>query len=326
MKDFTSDFSQGSQTSGLYYLTTLTGKTEMWHGEITISCVNYNDADVEVDTQYTLNISPSLIKTAFTVSNNTNTGSYYKLNENIAVAASVLLLDPNYGQQYVFIPYTAFKSVSYDGTCTKEYLPECVIKDSYPAGSQGRLYFKTLKPFLGTTTIARTKIGDVIFKDTRRSTPEQKISEIFVSGTITIPQTCTLNNGIALNIALPKTSLDQFSGVGIKPARYSAQEVTVPFTCHGILPEDALKMTLEALPVVDGKWIGTTLENLVLATSVDSEGKTLISAQNGELPITMNADKTKGSADFYVYPTLSSSTLPEVGDYQGVAVLRVEFE
>lgn len=110
--------------------------------------------------------------------------NYYAINEYLAVASEVFI-----GGNYQGLKATPFTSVSNRNIATN------CDKYPYATGARGTISLYFRRPFVGVQTIPLTKVVDVYIASDATTQASTPVSTVWMSGTVTVPQSCTINGG-----------------------------------------------------------------------------------------------------------------------------------
>lgn len=117
--------------------------------------------------------------------------NYYAINEYLAVASEVFI-----GGNYQGLKATPFTSVSNRNIATN------CDKYPYATGARGTISLYFRRPFVGVQTIPLTKVVDVYIASDATTQASTPVSTVWMSGTVTVPQSCTINGGGVISVPL----------------------------------------------------------------------------------------------------------------------------
>ncbi|WP_318392162.1 long polar fimbrial protein LpfD [Enterobacter sp.] len=248
---------------------------------------------------------------------------YYKVNDNIAFAANVWLAG-GVGE-YLQVPFDDISNESRDrGGCKGNE------NANWSSGSIGKLSLYIVHPFVGETEILNTRLVDV-YATMSAGNYSQPITSVYISGRVTVSQSCALNNG-NLDIPLGEYASSDFKDrKGAKPDGVTVVIKELQFKCANV--SDGIKVFLR----IEGK-VNDNDPNAIDVGNPDV-GVIVESAQGILIPNDASSvqemaveplledgihrvAKTKISA----YPISTTGALPAGGNYEGVATLLVEVE
>lgn len=251
---------------------------------------------------------------------------YFVINDNIQISTEVWI--EGGVKDYFIVPFSNIPNKSPNrGGCD-------VDSDStfFTTGSKGKLTLYINHPFVGEIAIPSTKVMDLF--GTRKSgvysaTP---MASVFFSGHITVPQGCELSSGSTLEIPF-----GEFKGSDFKDRK-------------GQIPQGATRFTKElqfkCTNISDGVKIFLRIEGTANANDSNAidmgnpdigaviEGKNgsiLVpndTSSNQALDVSSLIDETHRVATTTItaYPVSTTGKVPEAGEYEGIATMRIDVE
>ncbi|HHR6391301.1 TPA: fimbrial protein [Providencia alcalifaciens] len=109
------------------------------------------------------------------------------------------------------------------------------MADEAPGGARIRLTYRIDKPFVGASYIEKQLVAE--FFTSMRYLPNTAgpvESKVYVQGTVTVPQSCTLNAGDVITIDFGSISSGTFRNAGEKPDRVTPVTRIFGVKCAGI--------------------------------------------------------------------------------------------
>ena len=194
------------------------------------------------------------------------------------------------------------------------------------------LYIK--KPILGIETIPSTLVAQnyacLYFGsgncDVNRA---QQVSNIWLSGSLSAPLSCTINEGSIIEAELGNIVSSQFVTVGQPPQGYTLKEVDISYHCddNAVGNEDRIKLTLTAdQGVVEGsdsliaKMIGRD-DIGVRIFNEKSQNVPLDGTFEFEVPMD---EQGNGAIKIKAAPVSTSSKKPEHGEFEGNVTIKMD--
>lgn len=238
---------------------------------------------------------------------------FYKINDYIGVATSIYLA----GYVKTYFPTPFFDE-------TSNAASECV-GSTFSTGSQGKISLYINKPFIGSVTIPSTVITRIYGTHTKGSYPSEPLAQVNLSGVITMPQSCKINDGQIIDIDYGNIMSTNMETKGAGPKGFSAVVTQVAYICTNIAQgvKIAFTFTGQASPddtdslKTDNPDLGIHLE--------DMNGKT-IAPNNGKLSTQFDYATQKGSSTFKSYPVNTTGNRPEPGPFTSTATITTNIE
>jgi type 1 fimbria pilin len=259
---------------------------------------------------------------------------YYKLNDHLDVMTSITL--PQNGN--VRVPTssalgdkTHHRDSDNNGVCTVQNTQETLT-----TGSQGQITLYITTPFIGQLIIPPTEIaavyassGTSVVSAPPRGNP---IAHVWLSGTLTVPQSCEINKGETISVNLGYISAGKFTQITQPPAGYTPPEIAIEYDCtrNGlpVIPNgDKLTMMLEGNDVQGEYYLVARRRpsdnKPDVGIEVKNETGTSIPFISGVLPMNQNGI---GRIVLRAYPINLLGGLLDSGDFDAIATLRVDIK
>jgi len=248
---------------------------------------------------------------------------FYKINEYLGM--KVEFYDSVAG--YKAVPFNDWKTHGETKQCSdfKNYSASDVT------GSQGRIQLVVLKPFIGTTIIPNTIVANFwsCFTQYGTCTPYGPVAAtVSFTGTVVVPQTCTIEPGTIFQIDLGQIAQKNFvsGGVGQRPSGYVNRPLTVKLKCAGGVQSNA-NLTLRLQ--------GTSSNNFSNALSTDNpdigvvvtkpDGASALTPNDLNSLIPFNLNNGEGNVVIQAYPISTTGQAPKVGNFSSLSTLRFDF-
>ncbi|HCM7229833.1 TPA: fimbrial protein [Klebsiella aerogenes] len=246
---------------------------------------------------------------------------FYLVNDYIEVGATVWVAGGV--NQYVALPWE-----NEDDECTNCY-KDCAGAYSWAftnagTGSKGQLSLYIRKPFINTVTI-NAKIADIYASGVSGSFGGTPVSSVVISGTVTVPQNCTVS---PQTIPVPFGTMNSgdFTAKGQKPDSGRTRTISIPIKCTSATAEANLKLTLQATPSPSyPDAISTTNKDVgVMVTSENGARVLAPDSSTGYIPFTPDSS---GDATVILktYPVSTTGNRPAAGVFTALAYLYIDF-
>lgn len=241
------------------------------------------------------------------------TNIFYKINEYLAVASSIYI-GGNY-KQFQATPFSDITSNS--ATPCSSY--------AYSTGSKGELSLYFTKPFIGSLNIPPVVVARIFATRVKGSYSSVPISQVSVSGVITVPQTCQINDGQIIDIDYGKIIGSSMKTKGVGPDGFSAVVTQVAYVCTNI--DEGVKIAF----TFTGEASGADPQSLKTSNAdtgirIEDMNGQAITPNTGKLSTLFDAAAQKGSASFKSYPVNVTGSIPAPGAFSATATITSNIE
>lgn len=244
--------------------------------------------------------------------------SYYVLNDFLSVASKVYI--GGWVEKHKPVP---FYNISNENSgdpisCGGE-------KNTFTSGAKGQINLRFRRPFVGVQVIPPTRLLEVYLSSTSGVSSPTPVSYVMMSGTVTVPQNCEISpQPVVINFGDIMST--DFKRKGEMPKNFTPHQRDLTVACRNI--SDGVKVSLsfqgEADPN-DSSALKSTNKDIAVKIE-DSSSNSVISPNNGRLPVVMDYTDQTGKTGINVYPINTSNEMPEVGVFNSTATIRVEIE
>lgn len=244
--------------------------------------------------------------------------NFYSINDYLDVSSYVWIA--GFLNQYVQTP---FKDVS-----NNHYLP-CEGGQWYnpniTAGSKGKLTLYVKKSFVSSVVIPSTLIIRLSGTKDLAVPATSPMANLYFSGSVTAPQSCTINAGTMINVDLGSIYSSEINTVGQPPVGYTAKSFNVPIKCSNTGGGANLTLRLEGTHSAlvnsalqsDNKDVGVVI--------TDNSGNPLI-PNNLSSVVSFNLDSSENATvSLKAYPVNTTGNIPDEGRFTALSLLRIDF-
>lgn len=245
-----------------------------------------------------------------------STLNYYTLNEYLDIATK-LWIDGNLNK-YVPTPF--------DDQVNSLTTKKCNSNESFGTGSAGQLSVYIKKSFVGKLTIPPTKILSVFGTRTTNSySPDLPISEVYLTATFTVPQSCNINAGQVINVDFGNIKSSDILSKGALPTGFIKKNIKVDLACTNIAEGVEMELSLQGTPdASEPTMLATT--NTDVGVRLEDTAGVAITPGTGRLPVTMDYATQKGTSEFNAYPSNSTGNKPKSGAFTATTTIRAELK
>ncbi|ELY4599786.1 fimbrial protein [Cronobacter malonaticus] len=238
--------------------------------------------------------------------------TYIHLNDNLDVAAFIHIA--NVGD-----PAVPFTDIS-NGTTTGCELTK------FSTGREGSLLFRLNKPIVGQIVIPQTPIVALYGTVRPGLYSTEPLAQVFVQGTITVPQSCEINAGEVISVDFGTIFASNFTTRGHKPDGFVDKKTAIAYICKNISDGVALTMTFSGAPA-DGMPEALATNNPDVGVLIKNHSEQVIPVNTGEVPMPLDpsADISRrtGAVDILTAPVNLSGKTPQNGKFSGSASITV---
>lgn len=278
--------------------------------DVTCDCSNPTDAAVHERTV-------SALPVAMTKDGH----EFYQINEYLQAAAIM----------HIASHRNADFNVPFDDESTgetSEHADQCYPKAmTWHDAAFGTIIFRISKPFVGFTHFNHIKIFSLYAaRNANALGSGQPVVDVYVSGTITVPQKCTLdlNNMIEMNFGNIAASRFVKAGAGNIPENVNPQSHNISIQCQNIDAFAQLAMRIEA---------SQTNDNIILSDNEDvgfiigDKNRNPLTPNNinSQLPFTLD-DNSAANVTITAWPVSVTGKKPKEGTFTAESYLRVDFD
>lgn len=157
----------------------------------------------------------------------------------------------------------------------------------------------------------------------------QLVSNIWLSGSLSAPLSCTINEGSTIEVDLGNIVSSQFKTKGVTPLGYALKNVDITYHCdsNAVGNDNRIKLTLSAdQGVVDSSdpLIAKMLGRDDVGVRVFTDGDKSVALDGSyEFPVTMD-EQGNGAVRIKAAPVGTTSDTPEPGKFEGNVTVKMD--
>ncbi|WP_254922488.1 fimbrial protein [Pantoea ananatis] len=240
--------------------------------------------------------------------------NYYSINEYLAVASEVYIAG-GYGANRP-TPFTSVSNLNNATSC--ERYP-------YATGSRGSISLYFRRPFVGVQTIPLTKVVDVYLASDSTTQSTTPVSTVWMSGTVTVPQSCEVNGGGVINVPFGDIMSGDIATKGEMAKNFTPKNVNFNVACTNISDGVKVNLSFQGTPDANDPTLLATTNRDVGVRIQDIAGAT-IAPLSGRLPLAMDYASQTGTSGIHLSPVNTTGNAPESGDFTATATIRAEID
>lgn len=248
------------------------------------------------------------------VSSNDGTRTWYRVNEYLDTAIQISAK----GLRYV--PFSnVYTASGNDSSGTPQMT----------AGSSGSIDIKIVKPFVGTTTFDNIHIASVFMSHKSGVYSPTPIAEVYLSGTVVVPQNCTVNAGAIISVNLGTLYASDFKHAGEMPANYTPKSFSFPIQCNYGASLANLTLRVTGTASADNS-NALQSDNPDVGVIVTNDNGSILTPNDLQSAVPLQLDQV--DSDTYTttvtleaYPVSTTGNVPAEGTFTTLALLRIDF-
>ncbi|WP_455424519.1 fimbrial protein [Dryocola sp. LX212] len=195
-------------------------------------------------------------------------------------------------------------------------------------GNSGNFALRIKKPFIGTVNLGVIPVSELyscLSNDGLCPTSGVAPVQYKITGTVVVPQNCSINAGTQVVVDMGKFYSGDFSTIGQKPERYTPKTFTIPIKCNDISASANLTLRIQGTASAGVPSALQSDNSDVGVVITDDSGTPLIPNDTGSvIPFTLN-DGYESNITLHAYPVGTTGNTPALGQFTTLAYLRVDF-
>ena len=246
--------------------------------------------------------------------------NYYQLNKYLEIASELFIAGRL--NQFVPTPVVDQSNLLYRNT-------DCPPRGgNFLTGSQGYISLYFTRPFVGQVTIPPTVILNVYGTKTAGSYSSIPMTQISMSGSVTVPQSCEINTGQPINIDFGDIAANNFKTANQMPTGFTPHTVNMTVACTNISAGVKIALSFQGTPDThDSSALATS--NRDIAIRIENITGLRIPVLSGLLSVNMhnmNYTSQRGDATMRIYPINTTGNSPAGGGFTATATIQAEIE
>jgi len=246
---------------------------------------------------------------------NDGTNKFYAISRYLAVSSSVFVAGGL--RRVIPAPFHLSNQNTVGVTCTRSGFWE--------TGNKGTvsLYFR--RAFVGVQTIPMTKVVDIFVATDSTSKSTVPVASVFMSGTVTIPQSCTINGGGVITIPFGDIIASDISTKGQMAKGFVPKNQQLNVACNNISEGVKVSLSFQGKPdASEPSVLSTTNQNV--GVKIENVSGEVIPPVNGGLSLNMNYATQSATSQIKLYPINTTGQMPGTGNFTATATIQAEIE
>jgi type 1 fimbria pilin len=248
--------------------------------------------------------------------------NYYNIPGNDYLQIGMIINSPEGNKT---VPFGPVHNSAYSYRCDGSSV---IATGGTHTGSILTASFRIRKPFIGTSVINNVLIASSYWNignvaDTSHSPIPS--TNLYLNGTITVPQNCTVNAGTEVVVDLGSIYTGDLKNIGQKPDNYTPKSFNVPIKCNDISAAANLTLRIQGTSSTgfsdalqsDNTDVGVVITNSHGDIMRPNDSSSLI-------PFTLDSNSS-ANITLQAYPVSTTGNTPAEGLFTTLAYLRVDF-
>ncbi|QBC03413.1 fimbrial protein [Enterobacter cloacae] len=254
-------------------------------------------------------------------------------------ADSTLTPTTNDGHQWYYINEYLDSTVALNIMGAAHYVPfrnvrggmanDAATNTQVNGGGSGKIDLRFKKAVMGSSSFENVHVADFYVTKSTTATSPEPVAQIFLSGTVVVPQNCVINAGTVISLDLGEMYSSDFISVGEKPRNVNAKSFNVPVSCNYGASLANLTLRVDGTPAASVPDALETTNPDVGVKIIASDGMTLRPADTSSaIPITLDmvdSDTYTTNVSLQAYPVSTTGLPPAEGTFTALAILRIDF-
>lgn len=240
--------------------------------------------------------------------------NYFNLNKYLAVAVDIFIGGIN---EYLQAPFTDVAN-GYNAGCNS-------IDPNSGAGSKGHIALYLKQPFVGQVVIPSTPVAQLFMSKAKGSYPPVPVSQVNMSGTVTVPQSCKINDGQVIDVDFGTLMNTDIKTKGSVPTGFTKKVTQLAYVCTNISQGVLLSFTFNGQASPDDPDSLAT-NNADVGVRLESMNGSTITPNRGNLPAQFDYSTQSGSTSFQSYPVNTTGNTPATGVFSSTATITTNME
>jgi type 1 fimbria pilin len=195
--------------------------------------------------------------------------------------------------------------------------------------------FYVKKPILGEEIIPNTLVAQnyacLYFNSGGGCTiaDAQQVSNIWLSGSLAAPLSCTINAGGTIEVELGNIITSQFTSQGNPPSGYTLKNVDITYHCDGPATANSNKIRLT---LIADQGVADSSDNLIAkmlnrddlgVRMYDKDDNNIVLDGTADFPVTLD-EQGNGSISMKAAPVSTTNARPEPGKFEGNVTVKMD--
>jgi type 1 fimbria pilin len=191
------------------------------------------------------------------------------------------------------------------------------------SGANGFVSLYFTRPFVGQVVIPNTKILDLYGTKVTGSYGGEPMSSVYMSGSVTVPQSCEINAGQVINVKFGNIMSNDIKDPGEIAKGFTPKVVDMTLACNNISNGVVVSLSFSGEPS-GGDPTALKTDNNDIGVRVRDANNNIVPPVNGNLPVTFDYSSQTGTSSMSLAPMNVTGNAPAIGQFNAVATINAE--
>lgn len=204
-----------------------------------------------------------------------------------------------------------------------EFPSACSGVTNWISGANGYVSLYFTRAFVGQVDIPSTKVLDLYGTKVSGSYGGVPMSSVYMSGSVTVPQSCEINAGQVINVDFGNIRSNDIKTPGAIATGFTPKVVNMTLACNNISNGVVVSLSFSGEPS-SGDPTALKTDNNDIGVRVRDANNNIVPPVNGSLPVTFDYSSQSGSSSMSLAPMNVTGNTPAVGQFKAVATINAE--
>lgn len=229
--------------------------------------------------------------------------------------------DPNWSGGKMAVPFSNVFTLAATSICNQN-----LNYGSNATGSHGLLDLRIRKPFIGTVVLPTYTLASLyscLATDNTCNAQGAPTINYSLSGTVTVPQNCTIDAGQIITIDFGNIWSGKFTTKGKKPDGVNPVTKQISVKCNSGV-EAMANLTVRFQGTADANYSDAiSSDNSDVGVVVTDSNDNVIEPNTGLIPFSL--ENSQATVSFKAYPVSTTGKAPTEGKFTSLAYIRVDY-
>ncbi|NXZ85447.1 fimbrial protein [Serratia fonticola] len=204
------------------------------------------------------------------------------------------------------------------------FVSACSGVTNWISGANGYVSLYFTRPFVGQVVIPNTKILDLYGSKVTGSYGGMPMSSVYMSGSVTVPQSCEINAGQVINVNFDNIMSNDIKTKGDIANGFTPKVVNMTLACNNISNGVVVSLSFSGEPASGDPTALKSYDNTDIGVRIRDANGNIVSPVNGNLPVTFDYSSQTGTSSMTLAPMNVTGNTPALGRFNAVATINAE--